>query len=86
MWLVHMLQEMKEATQRAQENITIHLPEDDDDDLSEIIAEIRQQYNTKIQQLRSESASEIDTKVRLANFRCSFWQASKKSTFISFII
>jgi len=80
-----MLQEMKEATQRAQENITIHLPEDDDD-LSEIIAEIRQQYNTKIQQLRSESASEIDTKVRLANFRCSFWQASKKSTLISFII
>ena len=55
-------EEMKEATQRAQENITIHLPEDDDD-LSEIIEEIRQQYNTKIQQLRSESASEIDTKI-----------------------
>ena len=81
-----MLQEMKEATQRAQENMSIYLLEDDDDDLNETIEEIRQQYNTKIQQLRSESASEIETKVRLANFRCSFWQASKKSTLISFII
>jgi len=81
-----MLQEMKEATQRAQENMSIYLLEDDDDDLNETIEEIRQQYNTKIQQLRTESASEIETKVRLANFRCSFWQASKKSTLISFII
>jgi len=81
-----MLQEMKEATQRAQENMSIYLLEDDDDDLNETIEEIRQQYNTKIQQLRTESAPEIETKVRLANFRCSFWQASKKSTLISFII
>jgi len=81
-----MLQEMKEATQRAQENMSIYLLEDDDDDLNETIEEIRHQYNTKIQQLRTESASEIETKVRLANFRCSFWQASKKSTLISFII
>jgi len=81
-----MLQEMKEATQRAQENMSIYLLEDDDDDLNETIEEIRQQYNTKIQQLCTESASEIETKVRLANFRCSFWQASKKSTLISFII
>ena len=68
-----MLQEMKEANLRAEESISMNVPQEDEQ-LSATIEEIRRQYEQKIQQVHEETVADYEQKARLDHFVCSFCQ------------